>query len=728
MGKIKDIIARVDDGKFNEYSDQQKLRWLSLLDGQIAAEVYLMAPQEVAQYAYLYPDGLEMSPLVDFPNDDIYDFWLTAQIDFHNGEYEKYQNTMEMFNSVYGRFVNWFLTYKAPEKFLGEKGKEIGGGPFYYITAYGLAVKQGFKGTLEQWLESLIGPTPEIQIGNVTTVPYGKPAEVSLRGSALNPIFDFAIPRGLSDLDTNFGEDNNTGLLGYYYSAVDFENKTVTLSTEQGKAVVPEEIDWAVGDVVSIVNGGKYEQCAAIVGINGHVLTLDNIPFDKLDPTIKDFDDRSIYVSAKPEAGVVDLGKGAIAMGVHNKSLNRGAVALGEDNEVTAQYGTAIGRLNKVHGYAGFVNGRENVVHPGAKYGRASGLKNEVWGEESIAEGHECKAYAKGAKATGYKTVANGEFSETAGHQSETIAEAKYAYAGGHESRAEAAFSHVTGLRNISRVQGQLVGGRYNEPKNNEVFTIGCGTSKDNRQNALSVRMDGTTDAYGHKIVNVAPGVAATDAVNKEQLDTKAPAGYGYGGYVSEHIHASSVDEFEKLIETFIQGISNDTPYQIRATIDNYMPASLCTVIKGNANHAVVTGVPFTTAVSKWRKVKTGGTWLPIELEHDTEVKVLWENSSIGTFAAQTITLNTDSSYDCYIVDFVYSTQYYYSHSVFSDFYNPYYGATNSVIYAAGMLGGHDVDYATRNFKLDMGKSVSFNDALPDNHFCIPVRVVGIRW
>jgi len=329
--------------------------------------------------------------------------------------------------------------------------------------------------------------------------------------------------------------DNIVGLLGYYYSAIDFESKTVTLSKEQGKAVAPEEIAWAVGDVVSIVNGGKYEQCAIIVGIDGHVLTLDNIPFDKLDPTIKDFDDRSIYVSAKPEAGVADLGKGAIAMGVHNMSLNRGAVTLGEDNEVTAQYGTAIGRLNKVHGYAGFANGRENVVHPGAKYARASGLKNQVWGEESVAEGHECKANAKGAKATGYKTVANGEFSETAGHQAETTKDGKYAYAGGQGTKANAAYSHTTGIRTVSSLQGQFVTGRYNDLNvKNEVFTVGCGTPETGK-NALGVGValsdgkivDAWVNAHGHKITNVAAPTNSGDALAKGYVIPVAEGGTG---------------------------------------------------------------------------------------------------------------------------------------------------------------------------------------------------------
>lgn len=157
MSNIGEIIARVDAAKFNEFTEQQKLRWISLLDGQIAEEVYLLAPQEAQQYAYRYPEDMGKSPLVDFPNDDIYDLWLIAQIEFHHGEYEKYQNTMEMFNSRYGAFVKWFLTYYAPERELGNCDRGVGGGKFYYITAYGLAVKQGYSGTLEEWLRSLKG-------------------------------------------------------------------------------------------------------------------------------------------------------------------------------------------------------------------------------------------------------------------------------------------------------------------------------------------------------------------------------------------------------------------------------------------------------------------------------------------------------------------------------------------------------------------------------------------
>ena len=50
------------------------------------------------------------------PHDKIYWAYLTAMIDFANGEYNKYQNTMQMFNSFFGEFMRWFaLNYRPAD-------------------------------------------------------------------------------------------------------------------------------------------------------------------------------------------------------------------------------------------------------------------------------------------------------------------------------------------------------------------------------------------------------------------------------------------------------------------------------------------------------------------------------------------------------------------------------------------------------------------------------------
>ena len=54
--------------------------------------------------------------LVRPPHDKLYRSYLTAKIDFANGEYDKYANTAMMFNSDFGEFMRWFaLTYRPAD-------------------------------------------------------------------------------------------------------------------------------------------------------------------------------------------------------------------------------------------------------------------------------------------------------------------------------------------------------------------------------------------------------------------------------------------------------------------------------------------------------------------------------------------------------------------------------------------------------------------------------------
>lgn len=214
----------------------------------------------------------------------------------------------------------------------------------------------------------------------------------------------------LSKSTFSYGEDNTVGLRGYYYSAIDFKNNKITLSVEQGQGneVIPtEHIEWANGDVVSIVNGTKYELCSTITAINGNVITLDKIPFTSIQADSNpNFDDWSICVPTKPDAGVADLGKSAVAFGDGNKASNWASTVMGRDNVVTSQYGTAAGRGNKVDGYGGFATGKNNKIAPNCHFANVTGMDNEVSGNAASAEGANNKATANYTHAGGCNTKA----------------------------------------------------------------------------------------------------------------------------------------------------------------------------------------------------------------------------------------------------------------------------------------------------------------------------------
>lgn len=154
MATLKSVIEYVDEIKPNAFSNEAKTQWVNECEGLVQTEVLLLADTELISYSYDIDKNKEL--LVKHPHVKIYWAYLTAMIDFANGEYNKYQNTMQMFNAFFGEYMRWFALWYHPADTHGENDGEDGWRG-YYISAYGLAVKHGYEGTESEWLESLYG-------------------------------------------------------------------------------------------------------------------------------------------------------------------------------------------------------------------------------------------------------------------------------------------------------------------------------------------------------------------------------------------------------------------------------------------------------------------------------------------------------------------------------------------------------------------------------------------
>lgn len=162
MAKIYNVLRYVDDIKPNRFTDDTKVQWLNEVEGYIQTEVMMLALADVVQYdpeAHMHTDLL-----VKPPHDKLYALYLCAMIDFANGEYDKYANTMQLYNEFLGEYIGWYTLHFRPAD-----GGCVREG--YYLSAYALAVVNGFEGTLEEWLESLKGEKGEDGIA-------GKPFEI----------------------------------------------------------------------------------------------------------------------------------------------------------------------------------------------------------------------------------------------------------------------------------------------------------------------------------------------------------------------------------------------------------------------------------------------------------------------------------------------------------------------------------------------------------------------
>lgn len=114
---IIEAIQSIDLLKPNNYTQEDKVAWLSTLDGVIKNEIIDTheGADKVTFKGYDENTPLDTILLVPAPYTDIYARWLEAQIDYTNGETEKYTNSMIMYNTAYSAFERYYNRTHMPK-------------------------------------------------------------------------------------------------------------------------------------------------------------------------------------------------------------------------------------------------------------------------------------------------------------------------------------------------------------------------------------------------------------------------------------------------------------------------------------------------------------------------------------------------------------------------------------------------------------------------------------
>ena len=171
---IGKVIRLADALKPNAVELEQKYQYISEVEGLVQSEVMLLASADIITYDPVENDE-NTELLVKPPHDKLYIAYLTAMLDFANGEYNKYANTIEQFNAYYREYHRWYLSRIHPAD-----GAAVEEG--YYLSAYATAVKHGFSGTEAEWIASLNGESPELRYsGNVLEWKYTTEADSEWR-------------------------------------------------------------------------------------------------------------------------------------------------------------------------------------------------------------------------------------------------------------------------------------------------------------------------------------------------------------------------------------------------------------------------------------------------------------------------------------------------------------------------------------------------------------------
>lgn len=335
--------------------------------------------------------------------------------------------------------------------------------------------------------------------GNLIVLPYVYDGE--WKQITNTEVFSEASPFGFGGSENSavLKDGNNiAGLKGWYYKAIQFNTNTGNMylyltQTQQVPRVVtsvkdvsnPEKtisFNLPNGTVLSIINDVKYDNQFRLAGndiskygriivtpLSGEfpfndIKTDDNLNNNKFDP-----EDYSVYSTDNPLSGIADMGEFSVAIGLDNKATNNKAVAFGYNNHSYGKFSFTEGRDNKA-AYCSHAEGNET---------QANGLTSHSEGAGTQANGDVSHAEGKGTITTGKCSHAEGRDTQAIGANS---------HSEGQLTKAIGNNSHVSGYKTVANNNEESAFGRFNKSNENTRFSIGIGTSEDDRKNAFEVK------------------------------------------------------------------------------------------------------------------------------------------------------------------------------------------------------------------------------------------------
>ena len=114
---IFEAISKINEIKPNSYPQGIKISWLDTLDRRVKSKVIDTheGAEAVKFEGYTEDTDLSAQLLIPAPYDEVYLFWLESKIDYSNGEYGRYNNTIAMFNTAYAEFDRYYNRTHMPK-------------------------------------------------------------------------------------------------------------------------------------------------------------------------------------------------------------------------------------------------------------------------------------------------------------------------------------------------------------------------------------------------------------------------------------------------------------------------------------------------------------------------------------------------------------------------------------------------------------------------------------
>jgi hypothetical protein len=115
---IMEAVVALQELKPHQYDEATIVRWLSNLDGLLYNEAvkWHEGTEGLPHGPYGPESDMDAVLMVPEPYSDVYIQYLSAQIEYHNGETGRYQNAMVMYNMALSAAQDYLNRTRMPRQ------------------------------------------------------------------------------------------------------------------------------------------------------------------------------------------------------------------------------------------------------------------------------------------------------------------------------------------------------------------------------------------------------------------------------------------------------------------------------------------------------------------------------------------------------------------------------------------------------------------------------------
>ena len=115
---INEAITRLRDIKPNQYADDVLVGWLSEVEAKIYLENIVWHDDAEQEHPLPYQPEEDKNTVLRIPEpySNVYIRYMEAQIDYYNGEYIRYANSMTMYNVALSEYADWYNRCHMPRQ------------------------------------------------------------------------------------------------------------------------------------------------------------------------------------------------------------------------------------------------------------------------------------------------------------------------------------------------------------------------------------------------------------------------------------------------------------------------------------------------------------------------------------------------------------------------------------------------------------------------------------